>query len=133
MPTVLVVDDSREDRKPLEKLLQSHGYDVITAADAYGAMSSAKRQTPDLILLDVMIPPMDGLTFLMLLRQETNGHEIPVIVLTGLDNQNTFSRARELGVKAVLIKGEFQTNYLLELVDQYVRRTPHASEAAGSV
>src|SRR5207244_13013445 len=51
MPTILLVEDSVEDRKPLAKLLRSKGYEVITASNAFEAMASAQRMDPDLILL----------------------------------------------------------------------------------
>ena len=121
MPTILVVDDSAQDRKPLAKLLKVHGYDVLAASNAYEAMAAAKRQQPDLIVLDVMLPPVDGLTFLMLLRQDGTGANIPVIVLTGLDDQNTVSRAENLGVKEILIKAEFDPCRLLELIDKHLK------------
>ena len=75
-----------------------------------------------LLFLDVMIPPMDGLTFLMLLRDSAVGHQTPVIVVTGLDDANTISRAQALGVKQILIKNAFSIPELLELVDKHVRR-----------
>ncbi|HWB53817.1 MAG TPA: response regulator [Tepidisphaeraceae bacterium] len=124
MATVLVIDDSARDRKPLAKLLKVHGYDVVTASNAYEAMAAFKRKTPDLILLDVMIPPMDGLTFLMLLRQEESGKDIPVIVLTGLENQNTISRAHDLGVRELLVKSQFDPAQLLELIDKHLHCRP---------
>ena len=126
MPTVLVVDDAPEDRKPLAKLLRAHGYGVLTAVNAYEAMAAAKRERPDLILLDVMIPPMDGLTFLMLLRQDPVGADVPVIVLTGLDDENTVSRANALNVKEMLVKSAFEPSKLLELVDKHIRRSESA-------
>jgi DNA-binding response OmpR family regulator len=123
MPSILLIDDAPEDRKPLAKLLRSKGYDVITAQNAFEAMAAAQRSDPDLILLDVMIPPMDGLTFLMLLRESAVGRDTPVIVITGLDDANTLSRAQALHVKEILIKNEFEIPRLLELVEKHLRRS----------
>jgi len=119
---VLIVDDIPEDRKPIAKLLRSRGYEVATATNAFEAMAIAKKSDPDLILLDVMIPPMDGLTFLMLLRDSSIGHQTPVIVITGLDDANTLSRAQALRVKEILIKNSFSVPELLESVEKHVRR-----------
>src|SRR5262245_59862363 len=59
MSTILVVDDHTETRKPLLRLLQIEGYKVIGAANALEALAAANHSDPDLILLDVMLPPMD--------------------------------------------------------------------------
>src|SRR2546430_5435539 len=107
MATILVVDDQPEDRKPLAKLLKTKGFQVVAASNAFEAMAAAQRVNPDLILLDVAIPPMDGLTFLMLLREHPAGRDMPVIVITGMNDSNTLSRAHNLRVKDVLIKNEF--------------------------
>lgn len=120
MPTILVVDDQTESRRPIEALLRAEGYEVVSAGDAYVAMSAAKRRRPDLILLDVMLPPVDGLTFLMLLRSEAEGRELPVIVVSGLDDEFTARRARDLGVKAFLVKSCFEPRELLTLVREHL-------------
>lgn len=122
MATILVVDDQVESRRPLARLLRLEGYTVVTAGDAYVAMATAKKTRPDMILLDVMIPPMDGLTFLMLLRDDPHGRELPVIVISGLDDENTCARARELGVKEHLVKTQFTPQQLLDIIRQYVPR-----------
>jgi CheY-like chemotaxis protein len=122
MPRILVIDDQPEDRKPLAKLLRTKGYDVLMASNAFEAMAAAQRNDPDLILLDVMIPPMDGLTFLMLLRDSPVGRETPVIVITGCDDANTISRAHALRVKRVLIKNDYNIQDLLDLVEEYRRK-----------
>jgi sigma-B regulation protein RsbU (phosphoserine phosphatase) len=120
MATILVVDDEAEARRPLAKLLKHAGYKVLCAADAYAAMASAKRFRPDLILLDVMIPPMDGLTFLMLLRDDPSGRDTPVVVLTGLADQNTAERAQQLGVKEYLVKSHYSPDDLLDAVRRHI-------------
>jgi CheY-like chemotaxis protein len=127
MATVLVVDDDAETRKALAALLRREGYKILHAGDAYAAMGAAKKHHPDLMLLDVMIPPMDGLTFLMLLRQDQDQRDTPVILLTGLSDANTVARARDLGVKDHLVKGDYTPEQLLEAVRRHVR-PPYARE-----
>jgi len=124
MATILVVDDHAETRKPLIKLLQLEGYKTLSAANAFEALAEANRGHPDLILLDVMIPPMDGLTFLMRLREDPRGREIPVIVVSGLSDSQTTARARELGVKEHLIKTQFTPQELLNSVKRHIRKAP---------
>ena len=124
MPTILVVDDDPGMRKPLARLLKMEGYDVVCAENAIMAMASALGTRPDLILLDVAIPPMDGLTFLFLLREKPNGKDIPVIVISGHQDDGTMRRAKALGVMDYLVKSQYKTADLLELVRKYCPTCP---------
>ena len=124
MAKILVVDDHDETRKPLLKLLQLEGYTAVGAANAFEALAAAQNSNPDLILLDVMIPPMDGLTFLMRLREDPKGREIPVVVVSGLSDPQTIARAKELGVKEQLVKTQFTTEELMAAVKRNIRSVP---------
>jgi CheY-like chemotaxis protein len=121
MGTVLVVDDHDESRKSLIRLLQQEGYHAVGAATAYEAFAAVTHSKPDLILLDVMITPMDGLTFLMRLHENIKDRELPVIVVSGLSDPQTISRARELGVKEHLVKTQFSPEELLAAVKRHIR------------
>lgn len=121
MATVLVVEDKPETRRPLARLLKQEGYDVLTAIDAYSAGAIIRNQSPDLILLDVGIPPMDGLTLLMLLHQEHQALDIPVIIVTGRTDEQTATRAAELGAKCCLIKSQFTPEELLAHIRHHIR------------
>ena len=124
MSTVLVVEDQPETRKPLAKLLRLEGYEVLTARDAYSAAAAIRNDLPDLVLLDVGIPPMDGLTMLALLRDEPQFRDIPVVVVTGQTDDNTAARAYQLGVKRCLIKSQFTPEELLDTIRENIRREP---------
>jgi DNA-binding response OmpR family regulator len=119
MATVLVVDDDPQITKPLARLLKMEGYDVYCAGNAVMAMAQAIGHEPDLILLDVALPPMDGLTFLFLLREKPCGRDVPVIVISGHGDDNTIRRAQNLGVNEYLVKSQFTTAQLLALIRQY--------------
>jgi len=98
------------------------GYDVLSAADANEATALARRGNPDIILLDVSMPPIDGLTFLSLLRAEPHGEKVPVILITGLSDDITHQRAKDLAVKEYLVKTQFTYDQLLALIEQHIRR-----------
>ncbi len=68
MTTILIVDDQSDNRSVLERLLRSWGYDVIEAQDGVTAVQLARQRLPDLVLLDVMMPNMDGFAVLRSLR-----------------------------------------------------------------
>jgi CheY-like chemotaxis protein len=124
MATILVAEDSDSARRPLVRLLKAEGYDVLTATTAFEAMAAAQRGNPDLILLDVSMPPIDGLTFLSRLREMPGGNQIPVIVVTAMSDDLTHRRAEELGVKEYLVKSKFEVDELLQLVKKHLRTRP---------
>lgn len=103
------------------RLLQLEGYKAVGAANALEALAMANHSNPDLILLDVMIPPIDGLTFLMRLREDEARRETPVIVVSGLSDPQTVARAKELGVKEHLVKTHFSPQELLDAIKRHVR------------
>jgi len=80
--TILVVDDVPENVRLLEAVLEAHGYDVVTAASGQAALDLALSASPDLVLLDVMMPPPDGLAVCKQLRQWEETAVLPVIMLT---------------------------------------------------
>jgi two-component system, OmpR family, response regulator RegX3 len=128
MPTILVVDDDPQISKPLARLLKMEGYEVACAPNAVMAMAQAMGNHPDLILLDVAMPPLDGLTFLFLLREKSFGRDVPVIVLSGQSDESTVRRARELGVCEYVVKGEYKTSELLALVREHISKSEGADE-----
>jgi CheY-like chemotaxis protein len=121
MPTILVAEDSADARRPLVRLLKGEGYHVLIAGNALETLSIAQRSNPDLILLDVGMPPFDGLTVLSRLRDGRGGDDVPVIIVTGMSDELTHRRAEELGVKEFLLKSHFTAEYLLNCVRRHVR------------
>lgn len=120
MATILIADDSSDARRPLVRLLKREGYVVLTACDAMEAMATAQRSKPDLILLDVSMPPIDGLTLLSRLRDAVGGNDVPVIVVTGMKDDLTQRRAVELGVKQFFVKADFQPDELLDSIKKHL-------------
>jgi two-component system, cell cycle response regulator len=88
MLTVLVVEDSNLFRVEKEHTLRKAGYEVITAADGMEALRVAHNSRPDLILLDMMLPKLDGPSVLRALKKDPVTAHIPVVVVTGLSHKN---------------------------------------------
>ena len=80
---VLVVDDDRAVREALERALQLHGYEVALASDGDNALAAVEARTPDALVLDVMMPGLDGLDVTRRLRRL--GNRVPVLLLTARD------------------------------------------------
>jgi CheY-like chemotaxis protein len=117
MPVILVVDDTALARESVAKLLEYEGFKTIRAANGKQAYATLYIQKPDLVLLDLMMPEMDGITFLRMIRRNPRWEHIPVIVLTGLrDHNQLVERARELNVSDMVSKATFGFEDLLRRI-----------------
>lgn len=101
---VLIVDDDAMIRLLVERTLQQAGYNVIVAADAEQGLELFNSERPDLLLLDVMMPGMDGFAACRLLRQKPEAEHLPIIMLTGLDDTDSIHRAYESGATDFITK-----------------------------
>lgn len=101
---ILIVDDDKTIRVLLSISLELDGYTILEAADGYEALQVLENAKPDLIILDLMMPVMDGLDFLRHLRDNKALSDIPVIGLTGMATTQTRSDLISLGVHDVLFK-----------------------------
>jgi CheY-like chemotaxis protein len=103
--TILVVDDSRFQRLANERALSNAGYVVIGTADGESALRIAREHPLDLILLDMMLPKLDGISVLRALKREPSTATIPVIVLSALAQKNQVKLMEE-GASAYMEKNE---------------------------
>lgn len=101
--TILVIDDSIVDRTFVEKTL-SRNYSVLTACDGHSGLEAARRHKPDLILLDFMMPDMNGSEVCRFLKEERETEDIPVILLTSLNDAESMSESFEGGAEQYLTK-----------------------------
>jgi CheY-like chemotaxis protein len=102
---ILLIEDSRFQRVANERALIKAGYSVITAGDGEEGVRSALENSPDLILLDMMLPKVSGLDVLRALKGDALVKHIPVIVLSGLGQANEAKLLKE-GAAAFLVKSE---------------------------
>jgi adenylate cyclase len=117
---ILIVDDELEFAEMIQMRLEANGYDVITAPDGQTGYDAAEQQRPDLILLDVMMPGMDGFQTLRKLRRSDKTRATPVIMLTARGESSAIFKAQELGVMDYLIK-PCDSQELLQLVRRLAR------------
>lgn len=109
---ILVSEDNPDLRKILMMRLEVNGYDVIEAVDGEQALSKVRSERPDLILLDLMMPKLTGFEVVRMLRFEEEFENLPVIVLSALDQQKEREKAIEAGADAYFIK-PFELDLLL--------------------
>ena len=116
--TILIVEDDQIARTGLATVLESFGYDTFSARNAQEAVEGLRCFTPDLILMDMIMPGGDGWTFFGHRNQDTVLASIPVVVMTGLGISSE-EWARSLGAVAFLRK-PFEVDYLLETVRRWI-------------
>ena len=92
--TILIAEDHFDSREALRALLEAFGYDVVEAMNGCQAVEAARANRPGLILMDVMMPVMDGFEAIRLIRQGDQTNDIPIIALTAMEG------ARELALHA---------------------------------
>ncbi|CAA9212113.1 MAG: hypothetical protein AVDCRST_MAG83-8 [uncultured Arthrobacter sp.] len=119
MPNILIVDDTDACRRPLARLLTRAGYETACAGDGREGLNALEAATPGLILLDLDMPVMDGLTFLAAIRADPRWVSLPVIVFSG-EAQRTLARAKELGADEALPKGGPGLRMLLAAIRRHL-------------
>lgn len=124
---ILVVDDEQPVRESLRRSLRFNGYDVLTASDGLEAVEAVRSENPELLILDVMMPNMDGLEVCRTLRSE--GWDRPILVLTARDGVSDRVAGLDAGADDYLPK-PFALEELLARVRSLVRRASADSIAA---
>ena len=120
---ILVVEDDGDVRLGYHVLLRAHHYQTCFAADSVTAISEARRERPDLILLDLGLPAGDGFVVLDRLRMNTNLGMIPVVVVSARDHHGNEDRALGAGAKAYVQK-PWDDEALLALIRRQLDQPP---------
>ena len=118
--TILVVEDNALNMKLVKSLLSIGHYDIIEAADAETGVSLARDKKPDLILMDIQLPGMDGLTATRIIKKDTSMKDIPVVALTSFAMEGDEEKAMEAGCAGYITK-PLNTHNFLSTVEHYLR------------
>ena len=113
---ILVIEDEATLQKALNDVLAQEGYDVLSALDGMSGLDLALKENPDLILLDIILPKMDGFEVLKKLKEE--GSQIPIIILTNLSDISDIQKALDLGATTYLVKADFHLDDVLKKVKE---------------
>ncbi len=118
---MLVVDDSLTVRKVTSNFLKRNDFNPIAARDGVEAISVIEDTTPDIILLDIEMPRMNGYELLQYIRSDGRLHDIPVIMITSRTGEKHRQRAFDMGVNAYMGK-PYQEEELLQKIKQMIKR-----------
>jgi EAL domain-containing protein (putative c-di-GMP-specific phosphodiesterase class I)/signal transduction histidine kinase/CheY-like chemotaxis protein len=124
---ILLAEDDATNRSIVEATLVEGGFEVMTAEDGAAAIGALDRQTPDLVLLDLLMPKVDGFEVLRHIRGKASLNEVPVVVMTGLDDTSSIRKAYQLGATDFLTKP-----IALEVLEnriRYIQRSQATSQA----
>lgn len=122
MQKILVVDDEPDVASLLTLMLKSQGYEVITAGDGQDALEKARSEKPNLIVLDIMLPKLDGYKVARMLKFDENFSHIPIIMVTAKVQEKDKKIGIETGADAYVTK-PFDTTALLEKIKETLSKT----------
>jgi CheY-like chemotaxis protein len=120
MATILVVDDHVDSNEVLARAIRAAGHRVVTSYSGEGALAAIGIEKPDLVILDVMMPGMDGTEVLRVMRHNPSTATVPVILHSVVADPNFTEHALRKGANDFLIKGTFDLLQVNELIAKYL-------------
>jgi len=122
---ILIVEDDPLISRMYAHKMEADGYDAVVAANGEEALAFIRKQKPDLIMLDVMMPRMNGVETLKALKSDVKTKNIPVIILTNLgDNPDDIKKAKELGALDYLVKAHVPLKKLAGIISEAIEVEP---------
>jgi len=113
MPKVLLTEDSATQFAVVDRILRGAGFQVIRAATGEEAVELAVREKPDAVVLDIVLPGIDGFEVCRRLKETPSARDVPVMFFTLLDSPENRKRAQEVGAEDYLAKEDFDPNELV--------------------
>ena len=117
---ILLIEDDSFLSGMYDTKLKLEGFDVVLAEDGAKGLELAVSQGPDIILLDIILPKMDGFTALKHLKENTETKKIPVILMTNLGQKEDVERGIALGAQDYLVKAHFMPSEVVEKIRKYL-------------
>ena len=119
---ILFIEDEAAMQKAMSDLLTVEKYEVVTAMDGEEGLRVAQEESPDLILLDLVLPKKDGFAVLNELQSGESTKDIPVIVLTNLETNQDIQQALDAGARTYLVKANYEPTEVIEKIDNILRK-----------
>jgi len=117
MGQILVVDDDADTAEATAQFLRRSGHKVRSVPNGREALAALSEAVPDVAVLDVRMPEMDGITFLEVMRCYLRWEAVPVVLITGYPDDPRLTRAHKLGIKHVFTKAAFELDELSGVID----------------
>jgi len=114
--TILIIEDDKFLRELIAKKLIKEGYEISEAVDGEEGMKKVKEEKPDLVLLDLILPGIDGFEVLSRMREESALASIPVIILSNLGQREDVEKGLRMGAVDYLIKAHFTPGEIIEKI-----------------
>lgn len=124
MARVLIVEDAFDATEALASFLRKAGHAVNQAGNGKEALAEVITHPPDVVLLDLLMPDLDGPSFLEIVRSYLRMYSLPVVVMTGFPDSPMLDRIRRLKVNAILVKGKAGLEDIRQALEQAVARLP---------
>lgn len=129
---VLIIDDEQGILSMYEQYLKSVGIETMTTGSGKTGLEVAKAQKPDIILLDIIMPQLNGLDVLKTMKEDSEIKNIPVYLLTNLPEECSGEKAKELGAAGYLVKAEYEPKMLAEFLQKIRQNNPANNPTAPS-
>ena len=122
---ILIVEDDDFFRELLRKKLLSKEFNILEAIDGEKGVMLIKEKKPDLVLLDLLLPNIDGFEVLLKVKGDLSTSKIPIIILSNLGQQEDIERGLKLGANDYLVKSQFDINQIVDKIKTLLEK-PHA-------
>lgn len=113
---ILVIEDDKFLRELISQKLMKEGYDIVEAVDGEKGIEAIKSEKPDLVLLDLILPEVDGFGVLAKVKEDSTLAQIPIIILSNLGQKDDIEKGLKLGAVDYLIKAHFTPNEIVEKI-----------------
>ena len=117
MKKILFIEDEEALQRTMGEMLEQNSYSILKALDGEAGLKMAKKELPDLILLDLILPKKNGFEVLVELKKDPATKNIPVIVLTNLEGSSDVERALSLGAMTYLVKANYNLSDVLGKIE----------------
>ena len=118
---ILIIEDDKFLRELISRKLSSEGFNIVDAVDGEEGVRKIKSETPDLVLLDLILPGIDGFEVLTQAKKDPKTASIPVIVLSNLGQKQDIERGLKLGAVDYLIKANFTPGEIIKKAEKFLK------------
>ncbi|MFA6393855.1 MAG: response regulator [Patescibacteria group bacterium] len=118
---VLIIEDDTMISGMYKMKLEDHGFIALTASDGNEGLLLAKKEKPDLILLDIMMPMVDGFSVLAEIKAAPGMKDTPVIIMTNLGTTEDIEKGKKMGASDYVVKADLTPAQIVEKVEKYIR------------